>query len=80
MTQASMQLPFGTKLEYYSHYLPRFMDTHLLRTPPYYGQFSLSLGKVHTLSLSSTHLIHTPVNKDNRHLFLAQWTDSQTYS
>ena len=22
----------------------------VLRTPPYYGQFSLSLGKVHTLS------------------------------
>ena len=44
------------------------MDTRLLRTPLYYGQFSLSLGKVHTLSLSSTHLIQTPVNKGQQTL------------
>ena len=24
---------------------PRFTDTHLIRTPHYYGQFALSLGK-----------------------------------
>ena len=40
-----------------------------LRTPHYYGQLSLSLGKAHT------YYIWTPVNADNRHLFLAQLTD-----
>ena len=42
-----------------------------LRTPHYYGQLSFSLGKAHTYSPP---LIWTPVNADNRHLFLAQLT------
>ena len=36
---------------------PCFMDTRLMWTPHYYGQFSLSLGKAHTFSLNSTCLI-----------------------
>ena len=59
---------------------PHFTDIHLTRTPCYYGQFSLSLGKVHTFSLNSTHLIRTPVNADNVHLFLAQSTNSHRKS
>ena len=55
---------------------PCFMETHLIQTPGYYGQFALSLGKAHTLSLNSTCFIQTPVNVDNRHLFLAQRTHS----
>ena len=42
-----------------------------LRTPRYYGQFSLSLGKAFTFYLNST----PPLNTDNRQLFLAQLTD-----
>lgn len=59
---------------------PHFMDTRLIWTPRYYGQFSLSLGKALTLSLNLTHLIQTPVNKNNRHLFLAQSTESHRKS
>ena len=59
---------------------PHFTDIHLTRTPRYYRQFSLSLGKVHTFSLNSTHLIRTPVNADNVHLFLAQSTNSHRKS
>ena len=60
---------------------PHFTDIHLTRTPCYYRQFSLSLGKVHTFSLNSTHLIRTPVNADNVHyLFLAQSTNSHRKS
>ena len=33
----------------------RFTDTRLIRTPHYYGQFALSLGKVVKFSLNSTH-------------------------
>ena len=55
---------------------PCFMDTHLIQTPGYYRQFALSLGKEHTFSLNSTCLIRTPINADNGHLFLAQWTYS----
>ena len=51
---------------------PSFTDTYLIRTPRYYGQFSLSLGKAFTFSLNSTRLIRTPDNADNGHLFLAQ--------
>ena len=40
---------------------PRFMDTHLIRTPHYYGQFALFLGTVsRTFSLNSTRLLRTP--------------------
>ena len=46
----------------------RFTDTRLILTPRYYGQFALSLGKALTFSLNSTHLIRTPVNRDNGHL------------
>ena len=49
-------------------------------TPPYYGQLSLSLGKALTVSLNVTHLIWTPINADNRHLFLAQSTESDRKS
>ena len=41
---------------------PCFMETHLIQTPGYYGQFALSLGKAHTLSVNSNCLIRTPVN------------------
>ena len=40
---------------------PFIMDTRLIRTPCYYEQFSLPLGKVHIFSLNSTCLIRTPV-------------------
>ena len=59
---------------------PNFMDISLTRTPRYYGQFSLSLGKIHTFSLNSTRLIRTSVNADNGHLFLAQSTNSHRKS
>ena len=49
---------------------PRFTDTRLIRTPRYYGHFSLSLGKAHTFFQNSTRLIRTPVNTDNGHFFL----------
>ena len=39
---------------------PRFTDTRLIRTPRYYGQFSLSQGKALAFSLNSTRLIRTP--------------------
>ena len=48
----------------------RFTDTHLIPTPYYYGQFSLSLGKVLSFSLNSARLIRTPVSADKGHLFL----------
>ena len=51
-----------------------------LRTPRYYGYFSLFLGEALTFSLNSTRLIWTPVNTDNVRLFLAQSTDSQRKS
>ena len=44
------------------------MDTHLIPKPHYYGQFSLSLGKAHTLSVNSNCLIRTPVNVGQRTL------------
>ena len=53
-----------------------FMDTRLIWTPRYYGQVSLFPGKALTFSLNLTHLIQTLVNKNNRHLFLAQSTES----
>ena len=59
---------------------PNFTDICLTWTPHYYGQFLLSPGKVHTFSLNSTHLIRTPVNADNVHLFLAQSTNSHRKS
>ena len=59
---------------------PHFMDTHLIWTPRYYGQLSLFLGKTLTFSLNLTHLIRTLVNKNNRHLFLAQSTESHRKS
>lgn len=42
------------------------------RTPPYYGQLSLSLERALTFSLNLT---RTPVNADNGHLFLVQSTE-----
>ena len=52
----------------------QFEDSRLIRTPCYYGRFSLSLGIALTLSLNSTSF-YAPVNADNRHLFSAQSTD-----
>ena len=49
-------------------------------TPPYYGQLSLSLGEALTFSVNLTHLIWTPINADNRHLFPAQSTESHRKS
>ena len=43
-------------------------------------QFSLSLEKALPFPLNSTHLIRTPINANNRHLFLDQSTDSQRKS
>ena len=51
---------------------PNFTDAYLIRSPRYYGQFALSLGKAFTFSLNSTRLIRTPDNADNGHLFLAE--------
>ena len=51
---------------------PSFTDAYLIRSPRYYGQFALSLGKAFTFSLNSTRLILTPDNADNGHFFLAQ--------
>ena len=59
---------------------PRFTDSSLIRTPRYYKQFSLSLGKALTFSLNSTLLIRTPLNVDNGLLFLAKSTDSHRKS
>lgn len=56
--------------KYASTVEPRFTDTRLIRTPRYYGHFSLSLGKAHTFFQNSTRLIRTPVNTDNGHFFL----------
>ena len=39
--------------------ISRLTDTRSTRTPRYYGQFSLSLGKTLTFSLNSTRLIRT---------------------
>ena len=39
---------------------PRFTDTHLIRTPHYYGQFALSLGKESPYIFSK----FNPVNTD----------------
>ena len=38
---------------------PRFTDTHVIQTPGYYRQFSLSLGEAVTSHLNSTRLIRT---------------------
>ena len=46
---------------------PRFTDTHLIRTPAYYGQFCFSRRKAHIVYLALTRLIQTPVNTDNGH-------------
>ena len=40
---------------------PRSMDTRLIRTPVYNGQFLLSRRKAHIFSLKLTRLIRTPV-------------------
>ena len=53
---------------------PRFADTRLIRTPHYYGQFPLSLGKAHTFFL--TRLIRAPLNTEKGHFFLAPSTNS----
>ena len=50
-------------------------DICFIRTSHYYRQ---SLGKALKFSLNSTHLIQTPINADNGHLFLAQSTDSHS--
>ena len=56
-------------------------DTCLIRTPCYYGQFSLSPWRALKFFLTwSTRLIRKPVNADNGHLFLAQSTDSDKES
>ena len=50
---------------------PALQTLHLIRTPRYYGQLSLSLERALTFPLD---FIQTPVNADNGHLFLAQST------
>ena len=57
---------------------PRFTKTCLIWTP--HEQFSLSLEKALPFPLNSTHLIRTPINANNRRLFLDQSTDSQRKS
>ena len=59
---------------------PRFMDTRLMRTPRYYGQFRWSRQKPHTFSLKLTRLIRTPVNTDNGHFSVSRVTNSYTLS
>ena len=56
------------------------MDTRLIRTPHFYRQLALSLGKALTFSLNLTCSIWIPVDADNRHLFPAQSTDSHRKS
>ena len=47
-------------LEVQSNAETLLLDTHLIPTPHYYGQFALSLRKeTLTISLNSTHLIQT---------------------
>ena len=59
---------------------PRSTDTHLIRTPGYYGQFRLSRRKAHIFSLKLTRFIRTPVNTDNGHFSVSQVTNSRTLS
>ena len=47
---------------------PRSIDTRLILTPRFYGRFYLSLGKAHTFSLNSTHLIRIPCFCEQRTL------------
>ena len=51
---------------------PALQIPHLIRTPRYYGQLSLSLERALTFSINLT---RTPVNADNGHLFLVQSTE-----
>lgn len=55
---------------------PRSMDTRLIGTPVYNGQFLLSRRKADIFSLNLTRLIRTPVKTDNRHLCMSRVTYS----
>ena len=71
-----LQLPWLRRSYLHCKVETRFTDTRLIRTRRYYGQFSLSLGKVLTFSLNSTRFtIGTPVNAENGHIFLTQTTN-----
>ena len=63
---------------------PRSMNTRLIRTPVYNGQFPaeflLSRRKADIFSLKLTRLIRTPVKTDNGHLFMSRVTFSLTSS
>ena len=56
------------------------MDTRLIRTPGYYGQFRLSRHKAHIFSLKLARLMRTPFNMDNGHFSVSRVTNSQTSS
>ena len=51
------------------------LDTRLIRTPRYYGQFCLSQRKAHTFLLKITRLLRTPVNTDNGHFSMCRVTN-----
>ena len=59
---------------------PRSVDTRLIRTPVYNGQFLLSRRKADIFSLKLTRLIRTLVKTDNGHLFTSRVTFSHTSS
>ena len=61
ISDPSLLCSFIHRTEFNGTVEPRFMDTRLIQTPHNYGQFSLSLGQVHTFSFNSTRLIWTPV-------------------
>ena len=56
------------------------MDTSLIWTPIYNGQFRLSQWNGHIFSVKETHLIQTPVNIDNGHRCMFQVTYSHISS
>ena len=59
---------------------PHSVDTRLIRTPVYNGQFLLSRRKADIFSLKLTRLIRTLVKTDNGHLFTSRVTCSHTSS
>ena len=59
---------------------PRSMDTRLIWTPRYYGQFRLSRQKSYIFPLKLTRLLRAPVYTDNGHFPVYRVTNSYTSS
>ena len=61
------QEPVPGQLKSYYTVEPLGTDTSLIRTPLYYGQFSMFRQNSHTSSFKKTSIIRTLSNKDNGH-------------